>query len=130
MIVAVITIWMMQVPVYQVVDVVSVGHGFVTTICAVLVFLRVSGAVVPIRAVCRIGRTDFNRVFINMTIMRMMQVSVMQIIEVIVVPDCSMLAPVVVFVCVLFVDLMFGHLGSFLSGEDAHGAWMWAGNRG
>ena len=101
----------------QVVGVITVRHRLVTTVCAVLVLRGVAGAIVPVRAVCRIPCTDFYRMFINVPVVEVMQVSIMQVVDMIVVLNRSMPAVFAVVMCVLFVNLMFCHCGtSFLEG--------------
>ena len=89
MVIAVIAVRVMQVAVNQVVDVISVGNGLVATIDAVLVVGIVSIAIVTIGAVRGVRGAYLNPVLVDMAVMRRMQVSIVQEVDVIVVLDCG-----------------------------------------
>ena len=105
-IVAVIAIRVMEVAIDEVVNMVAMGNSLVAAVWAVLVFRAVRVTVVAIGAVCRVGGTYAERVFVDMTVMERVQVTVVQVIGVIVVNDCSMAAILAVLVTVVLVDLV------------------------
>ncbi|MFL9963818.1 hypothetical protein PQR02_22680 [Paraburkholderia sediminicola] len=88
MIVAVIAVRMVQVAVDEIVDVIPLRHRFVAAPRSVNVGRVVAPAVR--RALVRIFGAHFEPVLVDMIAVRVMQMTVMQIINVIVVPDCSM----------------------------------------
>jgi len=92
MVIAMIAVWMVQVAIDEIVDVIAVRHGFVPA----------AGAVHMVGSVCTAGMlrgagggivcSNGNDVFIYMIAMRMMQVAVMQIIDMPVMQHCGMAA--------------------------------------
>jgi hypothetical protein len=73
---------MVQVAVHQVIDVTPMRHRLVATIRAVNVRLLMPGAVVTWCTVLWIGRRHLDAVIVNMTVMGMVQVSVVKIVRV------------------------------------------------
>ena len=65
MIITMITMWMMQVPVDQVVKVIAVGNALMRTAWAMYMGLVVSAALVTRRTRFRIRRVHFKNVFVN-----------------------------------------------------------------
>lgn len=106
-----ISVLMVKVPVYQVIDVIAVRHGFMTALGPVLMFLNVPSAIVAIGAIGWIGRRDLQRVFIDVAVMDVVQMAVVQVVDVIVVPDRGVSAFFPVFVCMVLVSLMICHCG-------------------
>jgi hypothetical protein len=74
--------WMMQVVVNQVVTVITVGNGLMSTGRTVYMSLVMSTAVMAERTLIGICRADFKHVFVNVIGVHMMQVTIMQIIGV------------------------------------------------
>ncbi len=87
-VVAVIAVRMVQVAVDEIVDVIPMRHRFMAAPRAVNVARVVAAA--ARRALVRIPGAHFEPVLVDMIAVRMMQMTVMQIINVIVVLDCSM----------------------------------------
>jgi len=87
-VVAVIAVRMVQVAVDEIVDVIPVRHRFMAASWSVNVARVVAAA--ARRALVRIFGTHFELMLVYMIAVRMMQMTVMQIINVIVVLDCSM----------------------------------------
>jgi len=108
-------------PVHEIVHVIAMRHGLMPASGAVTMLRLVSPAVVMRRALVRIRPRDFESVLIHMVAMRMMQMTVMQIIDVIIVLDCGM--PTVGAVFMLMIGMMSliagSHLGApCLKGES------------
>ena len=87
MVVAVTRVGVMEMAGDEVIGVVAVGHGFVTTSRAVRMAGGVGGALVIRRAGDRIGGGDGETVFVRVSAMRVVQMAVMQIVSVPVVED-------------------------------------------
>jgi hypothetical protein len=86
-IVAVAAVGMMEVVLDQVVDVVPVGHGLVTAPRAVLVIGVVAGAAVVRRAVGRVVGVHPEGVLVHVVGVHVMEVSIVQVVDVILVLD-------------------------------------------
>jgi hypothetical protein len=99
MVVTMITMGMVQPSIHEVVDMVPMRHGFVSAGRAVLV----RADCLP-RALHRIGRVDWDGMLINVILVRVMQMAIVKIIDMIIVPDCRM--PTVGTVHVAMVDMM------------------------
>ena len=80
MIVAMGAVEMVQMTVHEVVNVVPMGHCLMATGRPVNMRLLMSGAVVARCAFIRIRRVHFNAVLVHMPIMRMVQVSIVEIV--------------------------------------------------
>jgi hypothetical protein len=85
MVVAMITMRMVQPSIHEVIDMVPMGHGFVPAGRAVLV--RASRLW---RAMHGIDRVDCNCMFINVILVRVMQMAIMKIIDMVIMPDRRM----------------------------------------
>jgi hypothetical protein len=84
---------MVQMPGHEVIHVISVRHCFVTASRSVFVSRIVTGARMLRRAGIRIGPTHFDHVLIEMIPVRLMQMTVVQIIDMVVVLDGHMTTP-------------------------------------
>jgi hypothetical protein len=82
-IITVIAMRMMEVAVDQIVDVIAVRHRFVSAVRPVNMARIMGAAMVARRTLIRIFRTDLKRVLVYMIAMRMMQVAIMQVIDMI-----------------------------------------------
>jgi hypothetical protein len=103
-VVAVIAVRMVQVTVDEIIDVVPMRYGFVTARRAVDV-ARVMAATIVIRCtLVGILRIDRERMLVDMIAVHMMQMTVVQIVDVIVVLDCRM--PTVRTVLMVVVGVM------------------------
>ena len=109
MVVAVRPVRMVQVAVHEVVDVITVGHGFVAAVRPMDVVGGVRAAGVGRRAVGRVGDRHGEHVLVDVRLVRVMQVPVVQVVRVTVVQDGSMAAVGAVGVRMVGVDLMVAH---------------------
>jgi hypothetical protein len=91
-IITVIPMWMMQVVVNQVVNVITMRNALMCAAGTVYMSLVMSTTRMTGRACIRIGRVDFQHVFINVIEVRVMQVAIMQIIGVVGMSDSHMAA--------------------------------------
>ena len=91
-IIAVIAVRVMQVTIYEIIDVIAMRHRGVAAVRAVLVRLLVPLASVLRRAVGRIGRADFERVFLDLVSLHVMQVAIVQVIDMAFVHDARVAA--------------------------------------
>jgi hypothetical protein len=105
MVVAMIAMGMVQPSIHEVIDMVPMGHGFMPAGRAVRVRAgRLRGAVHGI------GRVDWNGMLINVILVRVMQMAIVKIIDMIIVPDRRM--PAVAAMHVAMVDMMLLGAGS------------------
>jgi hypothetical protein len=81
-IITVVSMWMMQVVVNQVVKVITVGNALMCTTGTVYMSLVMPTTVMTGCALIGIGRVDFQHVFVNVIHVHVMQVTIMQIIGV------------------------------------------------
>lgn len=105
MIVTVIAVRVMQVAVDEVVDVIAVGNGGVSAVRPVHVIRVVPVALVR-SAVGRVGVVDRDRVLVVVTVVGAVEVSVVQVADVVPVLDRDVAAVGSVRVGVVLVDLM------------------------
>jgi hypothetical protein len=105
MVVAMIAMGMVQPSIYEVIDMVPMGHGFVPAGRAVL--MRADR--LP-RALHGIGRVDWDGMLINVILVRVMQMAIVKIIDMIIVPDGRV--PTVGTMHVAMVDMMLLGAGS------------------
>lgn len=103
MIIAVIAVGVVQVTVDQVVDVVAVGNRFVSTIRAVNVVRIVTPTIVTGGTIVGVGRGHFQRVLFDLAVTtNMVQMSIVQVIDVVSMLDARVLAIGTVLVIVVF----------------------------
>ncbi|HTF72479.1 MAG TPA: hypothetical protein VK638_58400, partial [Edaphobacter sp.] len=112
-VVAVVAIGVMQVPGYQIVDVVTVGNGHVSAICPMLMGGIMAFALMTVCAVRRVGGIHRKRVLIHMTFVQRVEVSVVEIVSVIVVLDRCMPAILAVLMGMVFVNFVLSSHGYF-----------------
>lgn len=105
MVVAVITMRMMQVPVHQVADVVAVGNRRVSAVRAVNVVCIMAPAVVGGAAV-GVGFRDRDGVLVVVAVMRAVEVPVVQVPHVVAVPNRDVAAVRAMLVVVVFVNVV------------------------
>jgi hypothetical protein len=105
MVIAVISVGMMQMTIHQVIDMVAVRNRLVTAIRTMFVILRVSVTGMFGRAGGRVASADAQTVLLNRTTLGMVQVAVMQIVDVAVMDDPGMPAIGPVLVRVALVNL-------------------------
>jgi hypothetical protein len=111
----------MEVPSDQIVDMVTVRHRFMTATWTMYMARFVSAALMLRRAAIRIRRVDFQRVFVDMVAMRMMQMAVVQIVDVVTVFDGGM--PTILTMLVIMVGVMRLGAGAH---EHSLKEWQWA----
>ncbi len=104
-VIAMVAVLMVQASVYDVIDVVAVRYGFVSAAFAVYV----SRAIVYGTAAVRIGIVHVQTVFIVMPCVRVVQMSVVQVIDVAVVADGGVSAAFAVSVLVVDMGLTLAH---------------------
>ncbi len=120
MMVAVALVGMMQVASDDVVGVVAVGDGLVTTARAVDMAGLVGFTRVAVTAVRGVGRVDRERVLVDVVAMHVVQVAVVEVVGVAIVPNGGVAASGAVDVVVGGVG-MAGHGDSFLRRGDLVG---------
>lgn len=103
MIVAVAIMGMVKVSVDDIVDVISVGYGFVSTAWTMNMVGIVSAACMSWCAYIGVGFIDIKGVLIDMIPVWVMKMTVMQIIDVIIVDNCGMSTVFIVNMSVVFV---------------------------
>ena len=126
MIVAVITMRVVQMPVDQVIGVITVGDGFVPAFWAMLVSGCVRLAIVSLCAIGRIDKRHFDGVLVHMTLMGVVQVAIMQIVDMIVVLYGGVPAVVSMFVSMLLVNGVVRHRYSFHAFRFSPGRGSWS----
>lgn len=109
MIVAVVAVWMMQVAIDEIVDVVAVWHGLMAAIGTMLVAGGVRSAVVLRGAIGRILARDGDDVLVVVSGVGMVQMPVMQVIGMPLMADGGVPAVGPVIVLVALVNVVFGH---------------------
>ena len=83
MIVAVVAMGVMQMPVDEIVDVIAMRHRFVAAAGPVDMIGLMTGAAMLRRAGIGIPRRDIDLMLVDVILMRMMQMTVMQIVDMI-----------------------------------------------
>jgi hypothetical protein len=99
---------MVQVAVDQVVDVITVRHRIMPATRPVTVSALVARAWVAPRAPVGIVLTNVDRVFRHRSAFLMVQMPIVQVIDVIAVPDCGMAAPAAMPMVVVLVGMLHG----------------------
>lgn len=106
MVVTMSLVRMMQVSLHQIIYMIPVRYGLVSTALAMNMAGLMSLADMACRAGCRICRRHLKRVFVKVTFMRMMQMPVMQVIHVALMQDRRVAAVRAVYVRMVFVYVM------------------------
>jgi hypothetical protein len=104
-VVAVVAVRVVQVPIHEVIDVVAMRDRRVSTAGAVHVVRIVTGALV-LCATVRVFRCHFDRVFIVVTLVGAVQMPIVQIADVVAVPDGRVPAVGAMLVIVIFMNLV------------------------
>jgi hypothetical protein len=112
-VVAVVAVRVMQVAIDQIVDVVAVGDRLMAAAGTVLVIGRVSAALVLVATV-GIAVAHLDRVLVDVDLVRMVQVAVVQIVDVIAVAhgDMTAVRAMAVFVIAVVGLVALGHFGA------------------
>lgn len=126
MVVAVAVVRMMQVAVHQIVHMVAVRHGLMSTARAVDMTGVMTGAGVIRSASRRVGVAYFEDMLVDVAVVRRMQVAVVQIVDVAVVQNRGVAAACAVRMIMIFVDgvahsseFPFGFAGDSLACANA-----------
>jgi hypothetical protein len=101
MVIAMVTVWMMQMPVDKVINMITVRHGFMSASRTMHVTWLVTRC--PMGASIRVLRTDFDLVLVDVVAVRMVQVPIVQVIHVVTVLDRSVAASWAVLVIMMLV---------------------------
>ena len=128
-IVAMGAVGVMQVPVDQIVYMVAVRHRFVAAARAVLVFLVMAGTGMVGRAAPRIVGAHLDLVLVDVIAVRVMEMAIVQVVEVIAVLDRGMAAGRTMRVRMVGMDLVVvaGHdIHPFLKNQCLSPAWAMA----
>lgn len=83
MIVAVAVVLVMQMAIHKVVHVIAVRNGLMPAVFAMLVICVMALAVMPVGTLFRILRGDFNLMLVDMSLVRRMQVAVVDVVNVV-----------------------------------------------
>jgi hypothetical protein len=118
-VIAVTLVWMVQVTIDQVVDVVAVRHGFVAAIRAVNVTFFVTVALMVGSALRRVLGTDFQDVLFDGVAGGVVQVTVVQVIYVVAVLNSRVAAVLAVLMGVVFAAVVVMHKGVLSSSTRA-----------
>ena len=110
-IVAMIAVRMVQVTIYQVVDVIAVRDSFMSAVIAMLVICVVTITLMTVGAVRWILCVYLQLVLVNMTFVRRVKMAVVEVVHMVVVFNGSVTAVLAVFVRVVRVNNMFGRHG-------------------
>ena len=92
MIVAMVIMGIVKMAPDQIIHMVSVRHGFVTAVGAVYMALRVTFAFMSRSTVLGIGLTDVYDMLIDMVAVRVMQMAIMKVADMVIVRDASVTA--------------------------------------
>jgi hypothetical protein len=106
-VVAVVAVRVVQLPVHQVVHVIAVRHRFVPAAWAVLMAMVMPG--VSRVAAVRIGRAHLEDMLVNVPAVRVVQMSIVQVVHMVTVLHCSVAAVVSVIVRMVLVDVAIAH---------------------
>ncbi|WP_167397969.1 hypothetical protein [Agrobacterium rosae] len=96
-----VAVLVMKAPVDQIVDMVTMRHGFMAAIRAVDTAMIVADMVLDRTAAIGVVTTHFDHMFIDMIAMRMMEVSIMQVVNVVAMLDGHVAAAGAVFMVVV-----------------------------
>lgn len=118
-IVAMVAVRMVQMSVDQIVDVIAVGHGRVAAAGTMQVSRLMSAALMIGRATVGIGCAHVEAVFVDVVAMRMVQMTVVQVVDVVAMPDCRMPAVRTVLVIVMGVMRFVAGAHGLLRQDDA-----------
>jgi hypothetical protein len=112
MIVAVCTVGMVKMTAYQIINMISMRHLFMPAVRAVSMLAIVRLALMVGRAAVRIRAADGDGMLVHMTVMHMMQVSIMEVVRMPFVADRGVTAIRTVHVTVrrMFSTLAFLHI--------------------
>lgn len=101
-----IAIWVVEVAIHQVVNVIAVGNCLMTAIRPVLVLGTMRSAVMAVGTVCGILCVDVEPMLVNMSVMQRVQVPIVKVVCVVIVNDRSMAAIFAMLMTMVLVDLV------------------------
>jgi len=104
-VVAVAVMDVMQTAVHQVVDMITVGHGFMATIRP-MDMLRLMAAALAMGAVIRVGGCDLQHMLVHMVAMHVVEMAIVEIVDVAIVLDGGVATVRTVLVAVMRVVLV------------------------
>jgi hypothetical protein len=112
MVIAMTIMWMMKVAIDQIIDMFTVRHSLMPAAGAMYMLLRMPRAPMFGGAILRVDSRYTDHMFINMVVMRMVQVAIVQIIHMTVMHDACMPAFRTVRMGMIFVlwQVTIGHL--------------------
>ena len=109
MVVAVVPVRVVQVPIHQVIRVRTMRYCIVPAVIAMRMARVMARAFMSRGATFRIGVRNLDGVVIIVTFVRMVHVTIMQIVRVVAMLDCSMSAVRAVDMAIVIVMMMVGH---------------------
>ncbi len=101
-----LAIRVVKMAIHQIVDVVAVGNGLMAAVRTMLVRRIVSVALVPVGAIVWVCGVHFEFMLIDVTVVKRMQMAVMQVIGMVVVDDRGVAAVFAVLMRMVLVDLV------------------------
>lgn len=90
---------MVQMAFHQIVDMIAMGHRLVSAIGSMDVSRLMAGAAVIRRAGIRIGLRNLDLMLVDVIAMRMVQVPIVKIVDMVAMPQSDMAAPRTMRVC-------------------------------
>lgn len=90
---------MVQMAFHEIVDMIAMGHRLVSATCSMDVSRLVAGTAVVRRADVRIGLRDLDRMLVDVVAMRVVQVPLVKIVDMVAMPQSDMAAPRTMRVC-------------------------------
>ena len=90
---------MVQMAFHEIVDMIAMGHRLVSATCSMDVSRLVAGTAVVRRADVRIGLRDLDRMLVDVVAMRVVQVPIVKIVDMVAMPQSDMAAPRTMRVC-------------------------------
>ena len=109
MVVAVISIGVMQMAIDKVVHVIPMGNGLMTALRAMFMIGGVSVAIVAVRTISGVLGTHSERVLVDVASMQRVEVAVVEVVGMIIMLDGSVAAVLAMLVGMIGVNLVVGH---------------------
>lgn len=100
-VIAMVAVLVMKAPCNQIVDMVTMRHGFMAAVRAVDMAMIVANTVLDRTAAIGVVTIHFDDMFINVIAMGMMEVSIMQVVDMVAMLDGHMAAAGAVFMVVV-----------------------------
>jgi hypothetical protein len=109
-----VAVRMVQVARDQIIDVIAVRNCFMPAASAVDVCVGMPAASVLWRTRRRVHRSDLDATFVDVAVVQLMQVTVVQVVDVVAMPDRPVAAVGTVLMLMILVNAMCGHELSFV----------------